>query len=465
MNRRRKRRLPFAVYAALTFNMAICIAPFIGARAISSAYGDKRPAFEATSEALTATRQAMDGRFERLSKNGDGAPREVWANYVREQLEANNMSAVRGLLQAAPAMLDGADGQAIKARLAVADQTGDQALLDAAVAYLPEDIQDEYERRSASIVAMFTNTAPAAAVQAAAPTPPGKNAPGAKSAAGAKSASGKTTSAKAAAAPPPAPPAPPVVAAPPPVSAELASDQDGHQGFNVLGDLRDLALTAARWARQDKVDEFAFTLAGVGLILADPEAREGASIALSARRAQQLDPEFELYLERKLYLAAPPQRLKRLLEGEFQSEYGYGTTGPAVVENVFKSSVDRAQLENVLADLRILRDIARDTSAQSAVAILGQVKDGSDLRRAKLVAQAGGDRAVALARYDGDHLLDTARTTIAWTNALKLQIFGLIACLGLLLFISVSVFWRSFTRDRPKRVSDVYQREIYPSTT
>ena len=52
MNRRLKRRLPFAAYAALIFNAAICLAPFIGARAVSSAYGDRKPQFEATNEAL-----------------------------------------------------------------------------------------------------------------------------------------------------------------------------------------------------------------------------------------------------------------------------------------------------------------------------------------------------------------------------------------------------------------------------
>jgi hypothetical protein len=108
------------------------------------------------------------------------------------------------------------------------------------------------------------------------------------------------------------------------------------------------------------------------------------------------------------------------------------------------------------SDLRIVRDIARDTSPISAVAILSQVKDGADLQRAALVARAGGDRAVALARYDGDHLLDSARTTINWNNALRMQLAGLIACLALLGIIALSVFWKSLTRDRPKKVSAVY---------
>lgn len=412
MNRRRKRRLPFAAYAALAFNAAICLTPFIAARAISTAYGDKKPAFEATPEAITATRQAMDVRFTKLSTDGDGSPREVWASMVREELEANNMTSARGLLLSAPAMLDGADGAALKARVAVADDSGEEAVIAAAVAYLPEDLQDEYERRSASPLAMFSNSASGASAEAA---------------------------------PLQEPPA--------------ANDEDAPARFSILGDLRDLSLQAAGWARRDRIDEFAFTLAGVGLILADPEAREGASIALSARRSQTLDPEFQAFLERKLFEAVPPAELKKVLEAEFQSDYGYGTTGPAVVESVFKSSVDRVALESVLADLRILREIANDTSAQAAVAIISKVKDGSDLRRAQLVARAGGDRAVTLARYDGDHLLDTARTTITWTNALRLQVAGVLTCLVLLGFLALSVFVKSFTRSRPKKFSAVYLGE------
>jgi hypothetical protein len=110
----------------------------------------------------------------------------------------------------------------------------------------------------------------------------------------------------------------------------------------------------------------------------------------------------------------------------------------------------------VLQDLRILRDIARDTSPASAVAIVSKVNDGADLQRAKLVAQAGGDRAAALAAHDGEHLLDTARVAITWNNALKLQMAGLLACLLLLGFLAMTTFWKSVTRDRPRKVSRVY---------
>src|SRR5262249_51399492 len=154
------------------------------------------------------------------------------------------------------------------------------------------------------------------------------------------------------------------------------------------------------------------------------------SIVLSARRAQRLDHDFEAYLQRKLFAAAPPEKIKRLLEGELQNnEYGLAGRSQEVLTNEFKSSVDSEALKSVFLDLRILHDIARDASATSAVAILSQVKDGADLQRARLVAQAGGDRAVALAAHDGDHLLDTARVAVSWNNAVKLQLAGLIACI------------------------------------
>jgi hypothetical protein len=450
MNRRRKRRLPFAAYAALIFNAALCASPFIAARVISTAYGDKRPAYDATSEAIAATRQAMDTRFARLSVNGGAKPREVWANYIRDGLEDGDMTRVNGFMLAASAMLGPEDSAALKERIKVSDQTGDAALIQAAMAYLPEELQDTYERRSASVLSMFSANAPASVVEAAGKAADGKAADGK---AGDKKVADKTQAKQVQA-----------KAQQPAVDdAKLASaadagieNPDSPARFSILGDMRDLSMTAARWTREGKTDEFAFMLVGVSLILADPESREGASILQSARRAQRLSPEFESYLERKLFAAAPPDKIKRLLEGEFQSDYGYGATGPAVMENIFKSSVNRAELEDFLSDLRILRDIARDTSPISAVAILSKVKDGADLQRARLVAQAGGDRAVPLALYDGDHLLDTATIAVPWSDTLRLQVAGLIACLALLGFVALSTFWKSITRDRPRKRSAVY---------
>ena len=79
MKHRRKRRIPFAAYAALIFNGALCVTPFMAAHLISQAYGEKRPAFQTSPEAITATRQAMDERFQTISLTEDAAPRDVCA--------------------------------------------------------------------------------------------------------------------------------------------------------------------------------------------------------------------------------------------------------------------------------------------------------------------------------------------------------------------------------------------------
>jgi hypothetical protein len=420
MNRRRKRRLPFAAYADLIFNASLCVAPFMAAHVISTAYGDKRPAFESTPEAITATRQAMDTRFQQISLRNDAPPRQVWAGLVRTSLEEKEMRRVRGLMLGAPAMLDGTDGEALRARIAVADGTGEQALIDAAMTYLPEDLQDEYERKTQSILSMFSASAPASAV------------PGAST------------------------------ATPTSAPAATVDDEDSRIEINRLGDMRQLTMTAVDWAHDDSTDVHAFLLSSIGLILADPESREGASVAISTLRTRtEGGVPFKSYLQRRLEETIPIQEIKRLLAAEFQNEIGYTPRNTEVVERVFRTTVDKEKLEPLLAELRILREIARDTSHESAVAIVSHVKDAVDLRRASLVAQAGGDRAVALEHFDGDNLLDTARTTVTWSNALRMQVAGLGACLLLLAIVAVSVLWKSFRRDRPRKRSAVYQMDDY----
>jgi hypothetical protein len=230
-------------------------------------------------------------------------------------------------------------------------------------------------------------------------------------------------------------------------------------GFTVLGDMRDLALQAARWVRGEPIDEFAFVLSGVGLTLADAAAQQGASVVLSARRAQKLDPGLDLYLERRLFVAADPQRLKQQLSGVFQSDFGYGASGAEAVEAAFRAEVTRAEIASLLQDFRLINDIAEETSPVSAIALLSQVRTGADLRRARLVAHAGGDRAVALALHDRGELLDTARMVIRWSPDLRNQLLLLGACLVILALLAVSVMWRSLVRDRPKRRSAVYRLE------
>ncbi len=427
MNRRRKRRLPFAAYAALIFNAAICVTPFLASHVMSTAYGNKRPAYQATPEAITATRQAMDTRFLEISTRPDKASREVWAEMVRTSLEEKEMRRVRGLLLGAPAMLDGKDGEALRARIAVADGAGEEALIDAAVAYLPEDLQDEYDRRTTALQSIFTASAPASAVPGAVPA---------------------------------------VATTPGSAALAVAREGDSRVELNRLGDLPQHTRTAVGWANDDHTDVTSFLLSGIGLILADPEARAGASVAISTflTRKEGVVP-FKLYLQNRIEDVVPVAEMKRLLAAELQNEVGFTPKNAEVVARVFKTTIDKAKLEPLLAEFRILREIAQDTSDESAVAIISRIKDRADVNRAQLVARAGGDRVVPLADYDGENLLETARTTVTWTNALRMQVAGLLACLALLAIVAVSVLWKSVTRDKPKKVSAVYLMDDYSAAS
>ena len=152
-----------------------------------------------------------------------------------------------------------------------------------------------------------------------------------------------------------------------------------------------------------------------------------------------------------------------MLAAELGNQLNYTPAAEAVVARVFKTVIDREKLAPLLAEFKILREIAHDTSVESAIQIVSRVNDGVDLRAAGLVAAAGGDRAVALEHFDGDNLLETARTVVPWTNALKLQVAGVAACLLLLAFVALTTFWKSFRRDRPVKKSAVYLMEEHPA--
>jgi len=120
----------------------------MAAHMISQAYGGQKPAFQSTPDAIAATRQAMNERFEQIAVMDETSPRQVWSDLVRAALEEREMPRVRGLLLGAPAMLGETDAAALNERIKVAAPAGDEAVIQAALTYLPDDLQDEYRRRT-----------------------------------------------------------------------------------------------------------------------------------------------------------------------------------------------------------------------------------------------------------------------------------------------------------------------------
>jgi hypothetical protein len=415
MKRRRNGDRPFAAYAALAFNAGLVGLSVTAADAVRSAYVADSPFFEATPEAISATRDAIDERFNRLALNGEGPPRDVWSRYVQDRLEAGDVTTARGFILAAPAMLSAGDVRVLEARINVSEGADEQAVVEAALAYLPDDVQDTFERLSAPAPDFSL-------ADAASPELAGDDVSGGLPEAGE-----------------------PVATA-------------GPVAFSVLGDLRDLSLTAAQWVRNEMIvplDETAFTLSGASLIFADEAVRNGASIVLGARRAGRLDPDFEAYLAERLFDAIPPQRLKRMLRKEFRSDFGYSADS-TLIEQAFRNSADPAGLGPVFSDLRTISEMSSGLSPGAAISILGTVRDGSDLRRARLVAQAGGERAVALAQHSGDDFLNAARTAIRWTDALRASLFTAGALASFLCLMALTVLWMSFRRHASPRRSAIY---------
>ncbi|MBU6318750.1 MAG: hypothetical protein KGS00_03785 [Alphaproteobacteria bacterium] len=446
MSRRRKHRLPFAALTALAFNASLGLTAYVGAHAVNNAYGRDRPQYEASSEAISATRREIDKRFARLSTQGDQGPRETWSRFVREELDAGDMTTVRGLLLAAPAMLgNGLDGQALRARLEVSEDDGEEAILNAALVYLPEDVQMRYEDLNTPISERYALAVPADIGQ------PDDIQP------------------ETAEASPSVAPDPEYLTMESP-AASLAGEAQDRGEFRVLGDMRDLAMQAARWSRpatassalNDDVDEVSFILSGIGLTLLDPQAQEGASVVLSSRRADRLNERFEAYMERRIFRAAPPERLRNELAGRLRDSFEF-VSNSEVIGAAFRAVADPGALKGLNEDLRIIQDIVEQTSAMSAVTILSSVRSSADLHRARLIAMAGGDRAVALARYDQTHFLESARTIIPWSNALRLQLAGIAASLCLMTVLALNVLWRSFMRTRPVRRSAIYALQETPA--
>ena len=73
--------------------------------------------------------------------------------------------------------------------------------------------------------------------------------------------------------------------------------------------------------------------------------------------------------------------------------------------------------------------MAAATSSRGAARLIAQARDESDLPRLRLVAQAAGDRAVALAKRmsGGKPLADSAHGTLTWTRALVVNMIALVA--------------------------------------
>jgi hypothetical protein len=251
-------------------------------------------------------------------------------------------------------------------------------------------------------------------------------------------------------------------------SAEVAEAETENQGgpeievsseraatdtrFRLLGTFQDLAENSERWLRGDRMDEIALKITAIGLLeaetadgLSDANIR-AASILKSALRSRRLTEDFQDYLADRVNDALPDSDLRPALE-EALGELATIDVRTERVKAAFVDSIDARGLQRLESDLVQIDRIGTLTSPGAAVTLIERVEDSSDLRRVRLIAEAGGDRAVALVKQSGANALRIADTGVRWTLQMVLQVMGMTAAGLALIFVT----WSTFRRNIRKR--------------
>lgn len=377
--------------ASSLFNIFILVIPFIAANILISGYGGVPHNEPATAEILAQTSSEIDRAFEDLQGKGPEA-REKWAALISEELNDRNMSAARGFLLAAPQMLSPGDRRAIL-EAAAADPLGgeDERLLRAALLFVPSDIRVNYESslqpRGTELVTLQEEEPPATL----------------------ELADASTTL----------------------VSTSLTS-MTHTPTFSVLGTVEDLVSRSRDWMRGNRQRSFEMRLTGIAM--ATPPSATGldsktliqaASVLKTAWRSNRLHPQYARLLSQRMAAALPEETLTQNLEIAL-SDVAVLDVRAKRVQDAFSQSIDMHATARLGPEFLQISQIIDATSPRGALSLLEHVESPTDISRARLIAQAGGDRAVALSTQigsaalyvNGSNGLNWNRTTILWAMML-----------------------------------------------
>ncbi|AXE63015.1 hypothetical protein HPO_02142 [Hyphomonas polymorpha PS728] len=405
---------------AVMFNSLLILLPVIGARAISNAYDQDLTSREGAAEALQHANVRLLEELTTFGPRDEDSKLPYWQDRIVAEMDGRNMSAVRGYLLAAPQMLGRDLGEQIRVR-AEAEVTGtpDERLIRAALQKLPENVAmrimetERYNPPAPQTPAALPGEADPAETQ----EPPPELAEAAE---------------------PAEAPETPEPAADAPIVLQANVRNEDERRFQILGSYADLAVMSQRWIEGDRSDELVLKLTGLGLVqqdysdgLSDATALS-VSILKSARRSQRLTPSFSDYLAEQVDAALPDAALEPALQEAFRD---LATTEVRAerVRAAYGGSINQAGLGPLEADLDQIQRLAAQTSPGGALTVLAVIEDGTDLQRARLLAEAGGERLIVLVRERGREALKIADAGISWNRNTVLEIMSLTAA-GMLLF-------------------------------
>lgn len=395
------------------FNALLVLLPLLAANVVSGVFAAREFPAAPRAAALEATRAEIRLAFETLA-DGQDDRRAYWAGLVDGQLRARNMAAANGFLLAAPQLLDGRDREAVlqAAPTAVPFGSEDEQLLGAALLFLPNDVRVRYEN---AVRPRSLNLAQGTS----APTGPEEPAQaGAAPAADPAPETGETR------------------------LARRAGEPAG--AFIVLGNYYDLARNSRDWLLEPADAGLELRLTGLGLIGGDLTETGGidlvqaVSLLKSAERAGRLQPSFRERILAEVDQAMPVSTLRTRLAEAIDPRRTTDEQAEAV-EAALRETLNAGQLTPLLADARQINEIVDAAGAQPALALLQHVRTETDLRKARLIAEAGGERAVALETLLGRDVLYTARTGVELSRATVMEIMGLAGvAMGLLWLLWVA---------------------------
>ena len=406
---------------AVMFNSLLILLPVIASNTVRKAYEGVGVAEQPTIDAIMQTSDRIDEELEDIAPHENNRKLPFWQDKVQQSLEDKDTDALRGYLLAAPSMLGNDLGRQVRARAeAESKGTADERLIRAALQKVPESLARSIEYEIGLPQAQIVIAEPEAVAEAG---------PGDETAASDEEEIGEVEQA----------------------GARTALDWR----FRLLGSFADLAGMSQRWASGDTSDAIVFKLTGIGLVqqgisdgLSDANIR-AVSIVKSASRSKRLTPQFTEYLDARTNTAAPRDVLRPAVEAALKEVATTDVRG-AKVRDAFAAAIDPAGLAVLEGDLEQIDKIATLTSPSAALTLLSVVEDGTDLRRARMLAEAGGMRAVALVKERGPAALRVADAGVRWDNSMVLEIMSLTAA-GLLLFwVALSTFRIYFKKPPPK---------------